>query len=635
MEYEERWMIDRFWKEGHAFCRLVYNFGMTQLDFRKIRKRKPYTIADTFEGIVSEYPQRLALIALAGKCQHQTEFSFKFNELNSTMNKIAYWGLQQGFQPGHVVCLFMTNRAEFLMTWLGLAKIGVTTALINHHINGPSLVHCLVSSKAKTVIFGPELYGEVANVFSDQQLQECRFWQYRGTSNAVVQPSMLFKYYDLDINLDFHDGSINPDPKIRLPVKLTDPIVYIYTSGTTGFPKPCVVSHKKVYYYLRVFSRFGRMTTEDRAYVILPMYHNNGGTLPLSVWMNGGTLVIKDKFSASNFWDDCRKYNITCFPYVGEICRYLHNKPSLKTDSENPVRLVFGAGMRADIWEDFQTRFQIPDILEFYGATEANAGLLNVNSRRGACGHLPFLAPSVVPFRLVKYDVETDRHIKNEKTGFLIECQSGEIGEGIARINDDPGALVGNFEGYTDGRATKKKILRDVFETGDAWFRSGDLLVRDRWNYFYFVDRIGDTFRWKGENVSTSEVEQIISCAVEWIDEVTVYGVTVPRHEGRAGMASVVIKQGMKLSAESLSELSHVVSSNLAKYARPVFLRIHNGELITTSTFKHHKATLRKEGYDPSKVGTDALYVWDSSRGCFTKLSREILARISVAKYEL
>jgi fatty-acyl-CoA synthase len=305
--------------------------------------------------------------------------------------------------------------------------------------------------------------------------------------------------------------------------------------------------------------------------------------------------VIAPKFSASQFWTDCVSHGVTAFQYIGELCRYLLNTPEHPDERRHTVRGCVGNGLRPEIWVAFQERFRIPQIVEFYGATEGNVAMINYDGKVGSVGRLPALVRRALGTHLIRYDVESDAHVR-DANGFCIPCGPGEVGEAIGRITG-----VARFEGYTSASATEKKILRDVFEKGDAYFRTGDLMRMDAESYFYFVDRIGDTFRWKGENVATSEVAEVLSVA-KGVREANVYGVSVPGHEGRAGMAALVVDDAF----EPAALYAHVARA-LPSYARPVFVRI-SSEIEITGTFKHRKVELVKEGFDPATVPDSVLF---------------------------
>ena len=352
-------------------------------------------------------------------------------------------------------------------------------------------------------------------------------------------------------------------------------------------------------------------------YCPLPLYHGAGGIGAVMIAMgSGGAVAVARKFSASRFWDDVRRYDATGVIYIGELCRFLLNRPPDPRDGDHNLRWMFGIGLRGDIWEPFQDRFRIPRIVEAYGATEANVGGVNFAGKVGSVG-------KVRGGLLLRYDVERDELVRGAD-GRYVECRPGEVGELLGRIPAGSKSMLRQFQGYTDPEATEKKILRDVRKPGDAWFRSGDLLRRDAQGYYYFVDRIGDTFRWKGENVSTQEVAEALS-AVPGVETANVYGVEVPGHEGRAGMAALALEGGRD-SPFDAAACYELAVSKLPAYAVPVFLRLQS-ESDVTGTFKLRKVALRNEGYDP-KATDDPIYLRDDARRTYTRLHDAADARV-------
>src|SRR5258708_4293889 len=366
---------------------------------------------------------------------------------------------------------------------------------------------------------------------------------------------------------------------------------------------------------------------DDRMYDCLPLYHSVGGVVATgAVLVRGGSAVIRDKFSAREFWDDVVNWDCTLFQYIGELCRYLANAPEQPREKQHRLRLCCGNGLRADIWQKFQDRFAIPKILEFYAATEGNVSLYNVEGKVGAIGRVPSFLAHRFPLALVQSDPATLQPIRGE-SGLCIRCATGEVGEAIGKIHDGATHAAAEFEGYTDAEASQKKILRDVFGRGDAWYRTGDLMRADASGYFYFVDRIGDTFRWKGENVATSDVAAAIT-AFPGISDATVYGVAVAGTEGTAGMAALVADGPL-----DLPELRKHLARVLPAYARPLFLRIQD-RIAVTATFKHQKAELVREGFDPTASG-DVIYFDDPSRQAYVRVDGALFERIKAGELRL
>jgi fatty-acyl-CoA synthase len=362
-------------------------------------------------------------------------------------------------------------------------------------------------------------------------------------------------------------------------------------------------------------------------YDCLPLYHSVGGVVATgAVLVRGGSVVIRDKFSAREFWDDVVDWDCTLFQYIGELCRYLANAPEAPREKQHRLRLCCGNGLRPDIWQKFQDRFAIAKVLEFYAATEGNVSLYNVEGKVGAIGRVPSFLAHRFPLALVKSDPATQEPIRDE-SGHCVRCATDEVGEAIGRIHDGTAHAAAEFEGYTDAAASQKKILRDVFERGDAWYRTGDLMRADAGGYFYFVDRIGDTFRWKGENVASCEVAAAIT-AFPGISEATVYGVKISGTEGAAGMAALVID-----GALDLAEMRKHLARALPAYARPLFLRIQDS-IAATATFKHQKAELVCQGFDPSASG-DAIYFDDPSQQAYVRLDGALFERIKAGAVRL
>jgi fatty-acyl-CoA synthase len=360
---------------------------------------------------------------------------------------------------------------------------------------------------------------------------------------------------------------------------------------------------------------------DDRLYNGLPMYHSVGGVVAtVGALVNGGSVVVREKFSVQAFWGDVARWDCTLFQYIGELCRYLLNAPERAEERAHRLRLACGNGLRPDVWSAFQARFAIPQILEFYASTEGNFSLYNVEGEVGAMGRIPAFLSHRFPAALVRFDPETGAPARDEE-GRCIRCARGETGEAIGRVSSGGG----RFEGYTSAEESEKKLLRDVFEPGDAWFRTGDLMRQDARGFFYFVDRIGDTFRWKGENVSTGEVAAAIA-ACPGVIEAEVYGAPVPGADGKAGMAALVVDDAF--SPEALR--AHLATC-LPAYARPVFLRLTEA-IAATETFKPKKAALAAEGYDLARV-SDALFV--DVAGAYAPLDAAMAARLASGQVRL
>jgi fatty-acyl-CoA synthase len=520
--------------------------------------------------------------------------------LDEGANRYARWARAQGMKKGDVVALLMENRPEYLMAWLGLVKEGIVAALINTHLTSAPLAHSLAISGAKHVILGSEL-AEAFDAAAAQVPERLIVWATDGRISGAE---------DVDAALAAQSAEPLENPA---EVFCRDNALYIYTSGTTGMPKAAKLSHMRVLHMLSAFQGAVNAGPDDRMYDVLPLYHSAGGICALGpVFLGGASVVVREKFSAHEFWSDCAKYKPTLFQYIGELCRYLLNTPEDPQERAHNLRIAIGNGLRPEIWPKFQERFRIPHIMEFYGATEGNVGMINYDGKVGAIGRVPWYARSIQKIRLIRFDVEKQAPVRGPD-GHCQETADDEIGEAIGQINDK--VARERFDGYTKTEDTAKKVLRDVFRKGDAWFRTHDLMRRDKHGYFYFVDRTGDTFRWKGENVATSEVAAALS-GFPGVKEANVYGVVVPGDEGKAGMAALVTGEGFDLAG-----LAAHLERHLPSYARPVFLRFQKA-IEATSTFKQRKIDLQKEGFDPTKIG-DELYVHTSS-GRFEKLTPQI-----------
>uniref|UniRef100_A0A8C7YVZ6 Very long-chain fatty acid transport protein n=1 Tax=Oryzias sinensis TaxID=183150 RepID=A0A8C7YVZ6_9TELE len=476
-----------------------------------------------------------------------------FTQLDEISNAVAHWARGQGWVSGDVVALFLESRPLQVALWLGLAKVGVEAALINFSLRCDPLLHCIGVSGSRAIVFGAEL--------------------------------------------------------------ADDRLFYIYTSGTTGLPKAAIVVHSR-YYRIAAFGYYAfRMRTEDIIYDCLPLYHSAGNILGVGQCLiHGLTVVVKRKFSASRFWDDCIKYNCTVVQYIGEICRYLLSQPVRPSEKGHKVRLAIGNGLRPSVWEAFMERFGVRQIGEFYGATECNCSIANMDGKVGACGFNSRILPFVYPIRLVRVNEENMEPLRNSR-GLCVPCRPGEPGLLVGQIDQkDP---LRRFDGYANQDATKKKIAHNVFRKNDCAYMSGDVLVMDELGYMYFRDRSGDTFRWRGENVSTTEVEGIISNLLDQTD-VAVYGVAIPGVEGKAGMAAIADPSESLDCDKFLKNIQRALPS----YARPVFLRT-SPQVDTTGTFKIQKTRLQREGFDP-RLTTDQLYYLNSRAGRYEPIDEEL-----------
>ena len=532
--------------------------------------------------------------------------TLSYRALAARANRYAHWALAQGIAKGDTVCLMMPNRPDYMAAWLGITRIGGVVALINTNLTERSLAHCIDIVAPRHVIVAAGLIDAFAGARPFLATQP-RAW----THDADLADAAR-----IDRDLTRHAETPLEASEERA-VTINDKALYIYTSGTTGLPKAANVSHARVLSWSYWFAGMMDTRPDDRMYDCLPMYHSVGGVVATgALLVNGGAVVIREKFSARQLWDDVARFDCTLVQYIGELARYLVNAPPHPRETTHRIRLACGNGLRGDVWEPFRERFAIPHILEFYAATEGNLSLYNVEGKPGAIGRVPAFLSHRFPAAIVKFDTERGEPVRDAE-GFCIRCRADEPGEAIGRIErESPG---GRFDGYTDAQASEKKILRNVFKPGDDWFRTGDLMRKDAQGYFYFVDRIGDTFRWKGENVSTAEVTAAIARCPGVLDA-TVYGVAVPGADGKAGMAALVVGEGFDLPALR----THLEC--LPEYGRPVFVRIR-GELETTATFKHKKDELARAGYDPAATD-DAIYVSDARRQAYVRMDAGLSERL-------
>ncbi|XP_030174075.1 very long-chain acyl-CoA synthetase isoform X1 [Lynx canadensis] len=515
-----------------------------------------------------------------------------------------------GLRQGDCVAIFMGNEPAYVWLWLGLAKLGCAMSCLNSNIRAKSLLHCFQCCGAKVLLVSPELQEAVEEVLPSLKKDNVSIYYVSRTSNTDGVESLLDKVDEV---------STEPIPESwRSEVTFSSPALYIYTSGTTGLPKAAKINHYRLWYGASLATA-SRVRKDDVIYTTLPLYHSAALMVGLhGCIITGATLVLRNKFSASQFWDDCRKYNVTVIQYIGELLRYLCNSPQKPNDRVHKVRIAMGNGLRGDVWREFIRRFGDITVYEFYAATEGNIGFLNYTSKIGAVGRVNYLQKKVITYELIKYDVEKDEPVR-DGNGYCIRVPKGEVGLLICRITQ-----LTPFSGYAGGSAqTEKKKLRDVFKKGDLYFNSGDLLVIDHENFIYFHDRVGDTFRWKGENVATTEVADIVGL-VDFVQEVNVYGVSVPGHEGRIGMASIKMKENHEFDGKKL--FNHVVDY-LPSYARPRFLRIQD-TIEITGTFKHRKVTLVEEGFNPAVI-KDALYFLDDKAEMYVPMTEDIYNAIN------
>ena len=589
---------------GKRFQEFMKKYGKILQDALALPPVRNASWGTYVEDNANQYPNNTAI--------KFEDISLTYKQFNELVNQYANYFISLGLKKGDVAKVLIKNRAELLLVYTANAKIGVISSLINTDLRQKTLIHCLNLTPGKIVIIGEECYEAFNKVKSE----------------LILTDSLKFcfipDYGEIDIPEEFIDlptiikDSPKENPSTTTNVLNTDVLAYLFTSGTTGLPKAARLTHQRVISPGFAFANlFADLTSEDTIYIPLPFFH---GTAIMTGWssilMNGGSLAIARKFSTSHFWDDCRKYNATVFNYVGELCRYLMNVPPNPNDKDNSVRAIIGNGLRPEIWNDFKERFDIPLIGEFYGSSEGNIGFLNLLNFDCTVGYC------FGTFALVEYDIDEDKPIRNEN-GFMKKVKQGEVG---LLLGESEGP--NKFAGYTDKKATEAKLFRNVFKEGDEWFNTGDLMRDQGCNHAQFIDRLGDTFRWKGHNVSTTEVEEILNI-FDQVSMSAVYGVKIPNTDGRAGMAAIVPESN--ISEFDFKKLMGIFNENLAPYAIPIFIRLKS-DLATTHSLKFKKMNLKKEGFNIDSIN-DPLYIKLPDNSEYTLMTKEIYKKINNQKY--
>lgn len=572
------------------------------LRFESRRRRRPVFLpVDRFLQQAEARPHK-PFIVFEGQ-------TLTYRDADRESNRIANALLREcGMRAGDTAALFITNQPAFILCWIALAKLGCACALLNTSIRDDSLIRSFRCCRgAKVLIASADLQAAVQQVCVPLQQDgvcvlmmgmECSGM--RSLSRAAQESS---------------DTAV--PAAVRAHLTNNTPAVYIYTSGTTGLPKAAVITQTRLLASLAVLPSIG-VTHTDVLYVTLPLYHTAGFLIGfMGCVETGSSMVLRRKFSASRFWDECRAHEVTVVQYIGEILRYLCNTPQRAVDQHHAVRLAIGNGLRADVWREFLQRFGQMEVREFYASTEGNIGFLNYTGRLGAVGRVSFLHRMAVHYALIQFDTEREEPVR-DSSGRCVEVPKGQTGLLVSQITH-----MAPFVGYAhDEQQTERKRLRDVFRRGDVYFNSGDLMRMDQDNFLYFIDRVGDTFRWKGENVATTEVSDVLSL-LECVAEASVYGVCVPGHEGRIGMAAVKLKDGAEFEQKQVFE--HV-SRLLPAYARPRFLRLQSS-MELTSTFKQLKLKLVEAGFNPSMT-SDPIYFLCEREQTYVTLTPNIYQQI-------
>lgn len=576
----------------NVFVRSAYMMVVT------LKEGASQSAARLVEETAAQAPNRV--------CLKYEDKVWNYREFNEACNRVADSFRAQGAKKGDVVALLMDNRPEYLFTMVGLNKIGVVTSLVNTHVTGVQLVHAIKICNPRWILVGNEHLDNLKEIETDLPngltMKDVLVWSDKTGVNLPANARLYNSIFD---------QAATRDPGTTMEQTVEDPMIYMYTSGTTGLPKAALIKNQR---FMRASISFGRILSklqpDDVTYLALPLYHATGAVAAWgSVLATGSAMALRRKFSATQFWDDVVKYDATAFNYIGEVCRYLLHTPTHPLERKHKLRLMIGAGMRKDVWIPFVDRFGVKEVIEFYAATEGNVAIVNVDGEPGMLGRL------LPGQEVVKVDPETELIVKDAQ-GRCVRAQAGEQGILIGQMNK-----INRFDGYLDKSKTEEKIIRNAFGDGNDYFNTGDLVNLHKGKKVSFADRLGDTFRWKGENVSTNEVSIVINQAPGVIES-NVYGVEVPGAEGRAGMAAVVVNDSFDLGQFS----KHVLAS-LPKYSLPYFIRLQK-QLDLTGSFKYVKTHLKKEGFDPSKVN-EPLYFLDTVAKEYVKITPELFEKIN------
>ncbi|WDE15711.1 long-chain-acyl-CoA synthetase [Acinetobacter schindleri] len=578
---------------------------------RQAYLRTPNTAAGlglAFEKAVQRNPEGIAL-----RFEDQ---SFSYTELNGWANQIAHYYLSLGAKKGDVVALMVENRPEMVASVIGLAKLGVTIALLNTSQVGKVLAHSINLVKPIAVIVGDECHAAVAEIRDELNIAADRFHWF-ADQPTQQNPGQAPEGF---INLaEVIDTFPKFNPSTTHSVQGKDGLFYIYTSGTTGLPKAVIFTNSRWTLAYGTYGHVLNLGTEDVMYCTLPLYHATGMVVCwCGVIAGAGTFAIRRKFSTSSFWKDVQKFDASAIGYVGELCRYLMDAPSSELEKGHRVKKMIGNGMRPNIWDKFKNRFGIEEVLELYASSEGNVGFSNVFNFDNTVGFSP------TPYAIVEFDKDKNEPVRDAK-GHCKRVKKGTTGLLIGKIT-----RRSPFDGYTDPEKNKSVIMKDVFCKGDAYFNTGDLVRDIGFRHAQFVDRLGDTFRWKGENVSTTEVENMLT-EYDKIVEAVVYGVEIPNTNGRAGMAAITLKPEAELNDTDLKEMLSCFKKCLPAYSVPVFLRIQQ-QVETTGTFKYQKNKLKEQAFDPSKTD-ERLLVCLPGADAYCDVTAEVFTNIQAYQY--
>lgn len=568
----------------------------------------PAGLGIAFEKAVKRNPDGAALLF--------EDERYTYQELNEWANQIAHYYLSLGARKGDVIAVMLENRSELLATVIALAKIGVTIALVNTSQTGKVLSHSINLVKPIALIFGDEVHHCIDEIRADLNINQDRFHWFADQATRQDVGTAPHGYINLAEQID-HFPKFNPPTTHTVQGK--DGLFYIYTSGTTGLPKAVIFTHSRWTLAYGTYGHVLDLNPDDVMYVTLPLYHATGIVVCwCGVIAGSATLALRRKYSTSAFWKDVQKFNASAIGYVGELCRYLMDAPATELDRSHRVTKMIGNGMRPNIWDKFKQRFGVDEILELYASSEGNVGFSNIFNFDNTVGFSP------TPYAVIAFDKEKNEPIR-DKDGFCQKVKTGEVGLLVGKIT-----RRSPFDGYTDPEKNKAVILKNVLKNGDAYFNTGDLVRDIGFRHAQFVDRLGDTFRWKGENVSTTEVENML-CEHDKIVEAVVYGVEIPHTNGRAGMAAITLADHAELNDQDLSHMASTFKKCLPAYAVPVFLRVQE-TVETTGTFKYQKNKLKEQAFDPNKT-EERLLVLLPGESAYCDVTKDIFDNIQAYKY--
>ena len=568
----------------------------------------PTGLGIAFEKAVKRNPQGIALLF--------EDQSYSYRALNEWANQIAHYYLSLGAKKGDVIAVMVENRPELIATIVALAKIGVTIALVNTSQVGKVLAHSINLVNPIAVIAGEEVRAAIDEARPELKVPQDRFHWFADQETRKHAGTAPKDYVNLAQQID-QFPKFNPSTTRTVTGK--DGLFYIYTSGTTGLPKAVIFTHSRWTLAYGTYGHILNLGKDDVMYVTLPLYHATGVVVCwCGVIAGSATLAVRRKYSTSAFWKDVQKFNASAIGYVGELCRYLIDAPTTELDRAHRVTKMIGNGMRPNIWGKFKERFGVQDALELYASSEGNVGFSNIFNFDNTVGFSP------TPYAIVEFDKEKNELVRDKK-GHCKKVKTGEVGLLIGKITSRS-----PFDGYTDPEKNKSVILKDVFTKGDSYFNTGDLVRDIGFRHAQFVDRLGDTFRWKGENVSTTEVENMV-CEYHKIAEAVVYGVEIPNTNGRAGMAAITLVDGEELNEADLSAMVNVFKKCLPSYAIPVFLRVQ-AKVETTGTFKYQKNKLKEDAFNPAKT-SERLLVLLPGATAYCDVNAEIFNNIQNYQY--